>query len=85
MFNIVLRLYIDPAKRDRYLEFFLVQKELDDFVSQWEGKLLPMSCEMFAEKICRWAMSRYRLQGCEVKVMEDKENFATYSEMLEGV
>lgn len=83
IFNVTLQLQIHADRLDRHLEFFIVQKELKDFLSQWEDRTLPMSCEMFAKRICSWAMVRYRLLGCSVTVQEDEENFATYSEVTE--
>ncbi len=81
VFNVTLRMSVPSANVtsvDRYFEFFIVKKALDAFLDQWRDQTLVFSCEMFAFRICNWALERYKLDECSVTVQEDGENFATY-------
>jgi len=69
-----VELEIGVTDSDRELEFFMVIDALDSFLKSFPQKS-NVSCEMIAEKICRWAKKTYgpsRSYLC--RVLEDGEN-----------
>lgn len=61
---------------NRDLEFFLVQKKVQNILDQWEGRMLDMSCEMFADAIVQELLMD-GLPVCFCAVSEDGENEAS--------
>jgi len=60
-----------PVTHDnRELEFFTVQRELNDFL---KNKKVVGSCEMLAREIKKWADKTYQ-RKCWCEVWEDNEN-----------
>jgi hypothetical protein len=72
---------IIPINKDRELEFFMVKKIIDEFISNkfwWAygeiAELKSTSCEELAEKIGRWLIEQCDFPRVSVIVMEDGEN-----------
>lgn len=61
---------------DRELEFILVKRSLDQYISTWGINFGGKSCEMMAKDIIQFLFGRYGKRSCSVKVSEDGENGA---------
>lgn len=71
-----VELQITVTHNDRELEFILVKRALDKFISSWD-KLESRSCEMMAELIIEWVHKTYGLtRDVQCSVFEDGENGA---------
>ncbi len=60
---------------DRELEFFILKKELDAFLSvNYKGKVFSESCEMIAKSIGKYLKELKNLPIVKVEVNEDNQN-----------
>jgi len=69
---------ISVSRNDRELEFFIVKKELDNYLEAYlnNKNRIVGSCEMFAEDILRFIIGKYPNRKYMVSVFEDNENGA---------
>lgn len=78
MFHVSLHIPVEHSDRD--LEFIMVKRALDEFISKQYvhsngcAALGRMSCEDVAWDISKWASSKYERGGILVSVTEDGEN-----------
>ncbi len=68
IFHIEARKEVEHSDRD--VEFILFKREIQNFLSAWNGDFGKLSCEQIAEKILK------RFKCTQVEVSEDGENFA---------
>jgi len=70
---------------DRDVEFFILQREIDKFISEHVSQLDNKSCEMIARTIFNYIFDKYSNRDYyEVSVSEDGENGATVKFRMRG-
>jgi hypothetical protein len=71
---------IEVFHDDRELEFILVKRGLDKFLTGTD--LQHRSCEMIAHNVIGYLNSCYGVRNCSVEVSEDLENGATVTQRI---
>lgn len=81
MFHV--RATLEVFHDDRELEFILVKRALDQFVTG--DALQHRSCEMIAREILNFLRAKYGVRSSAVEVSEDGENGATISSVVKRI
>lgn len=69
------RARIEVTHADRDLEFILVKRDIQNHIQKsFKVNLEQQSCEMLADKLCIYLMSKYNVKNVEVEISEDGEN-----------
>ncbi len=71
-----VRARMNVSHDDRELEFILVKRALEKFVSEWGFDLGRRSCETMAQQIIFYIRTKWNRDFIEVEVNEDGENGA---------
>lgn len=62
---------------DREVEFIMFKHEINKLISEQFDKLENKSCEMIADMLLTYTITKYKSRSCKVTVSEDNENEAT--------
>lgn len=77
MFHFTVKLEVFHDDRD--IEFILLKRELESLFTDKVMEIDSMSCEMLAENLCQYLLSKYPGRDVEVEVSEDDENSGVVS------
>lgn len=78
------RVDVSVLHDDRDIEFILLKRKLEAFVADVVVNMKGnKSCEMIAEKICRYVIETYEPNWVKVDVSEDGENGGIYERNIE--
>lgn len=68
-----VKLELEVKHDDRELEFIIVKRKLEDYISS-ESFVKSVSCEQMAKLICRYMFTLYGERNAKCCVYEDNEN-----------
>lgn len=76
--NVTIQVFND----DRDIEFFMLQKELNDYIQTTGDQLNNKSCEMIAKDFLQYINVKYQNRNVIIEVSEDNENSAIVQSIL---
>ena len=72
--NFTIEAEIEVTDSDRELEFFIVKRNIDNFLNHFRGEDFEFSCEQLAEFILDYLKDKYGERKYSISVFEDGVN-----------